>query len=165
MNAALAFSALCVIFTFAWLVTFRHRSPRRASELLLDAKVEIANSIYPMVSNGRCSRIYTDSDLWDAVGGVGGLIKIGRSAGSLATVARYFALECPECAPDLRAAWWDSVCVRFMVPLCLIEACLCRAFPLWRRPLSWGIARLYCDMASSVEIILSTYNAIPSARI
>lgn len=149
----LPFSA--IILALTWMATCSKRAPEKASELLKKANTDLADQIYPLISPGGRSRFYQDNELWEAMNKERGLIKIWRSAGAIASVASYLALECPECEPELRKVRFNAIYLRVLVPICLAEAAICTRCPRFPRIIAWGIARLYCDIASSIDVGLT----------
>jgi hypothetical protein len=144
-----------IILALTWLATCNKRAPKKTSDLLKNANTDLADQIYPLISPGGRSRFYQDNELWEAMNKERGLVKIWRSAGAIASAASYLALECPECEPELRKVRINSMYLRVLVPLCLIEAVICTRCPRFPRIIAWGIARLYCDIASSIDVGLT----------
>ncbi len=145
------------ILAILWLITSPIRRPRKLEELLPKIQPELADNLMLFIEK-QC---FVSSDsLNQAIGGWRGILKIHQQAGYIASVCHLLANVSVKDEPELEEIVLATMYLRFITPFCLLEMSFHALFALANSAAStslripristWGYARLYCDMVSSI---------------
>lgn len=150
-----AVAAAAVIACAAWLYKVTRRKPRNAEELINPVS-QLARNLYPFIEPRDDSKDWSDESLWKIMGGVSGLREMHRDAGTLMTLVLQIS---EDSAGQLGVTCDEIVCeciyLRLQTWGALAENAAKRTIPCLPRIQARSCARLYCDIASSFDVLLS----------
>jgi len=151
---------ILLIACIVWLVSSRRRAPLGIEALLQRAHPELADALSPFVAPdpARSYRYLDQEELWRTIGGPKGVREMADAASSVATITRQYAIQRPDLAPKLEAVFIATVYLRILCPFCLFEGVLHRNLPSLPRSFAWAYARLFCDIANSLEAAMTMHS-------
>ena len=146
---ALAVLGTCVL----WIVYFVLRRPRPIAQLVEKVRTSRCTQLFPFVEGCDLDRQWDDDALWAALGGASGLWSMFRECGSLIAIAQ--ALNAyPQCRDSAEEILSKTFYLYAEVLMCLFENRMRKALPWTPRLQARSCARLYCDIATSLEAVL-----------
>ena len=160
-----AIATSAVASSLLWTVAQSLRRPRSVDDLVKQIEKSLAGRLHPFVAVQDYSAAFNDKYLLQAIGGTRGILQIYREAGILASVAIRIGKQHPEDArQDAQRLFYTSVYLRVTVAACLVEAALAIPAPWLPRIQARGCARLYCEIAESIDAMLSTWEPCTAGK-
>jgi hypothetical protein len=152
-----------------WLATSRLRRPQQISELLANIHPDLANRLVPFIEQ---QVFESDRRLNEAIGGWRGMLEIYRHAGYIVSIVHLLANgQKVKEAPELEEILLSTIYIRYATPFCLLESAIPEFLASANRAAqtniniphigTWGYARLYCDMVSSLNAALAEGSPSP----
>jgi hypothetical protein len=131
------------------------RRRRTISQLVSKLELSRSNRLYPFVEGVNSSVSWDDDALWQAIGGREGIWKIHRECGFLMEISRNAKEIEPGCCTLAQDIFIKAFYLRgIMTWLALAEDFGHRSIPSIPRIHARSYARLYCDIASSLDTVL-----------
>lgn len=148
--------SLVLIATLGWAAYIVLRRRRSIPQLVEQLEISRADRLYPFVEGYDYSASWNDNALWAAIGGTGGIWEMRRDCGILMTIARNVKKTTPACEEIAQNMFVKAFYLRsVMTWLCVAESLVIIRLPSFPRIHARSYARLYCDMAASLDTVLS----------
>jgi hypothetical protein len=154
--SALAVAVFGFIALIATVWIFRtwshHKTP--VNTLIQSIDSTLAAKLYPFAES--CEDTLSDSRLWDEIGGVQGIARMHRDAGVFVTLSiRIRKLYPEDSSHAMREMFRNALYLRLMTWLSIIEFLAMTVMPTLPRVQVRSCALLYCEIRSSLDVVLS----------
>ena len=154
ITAAIVAAVLLLASAWACWVMLR-KKPKSVSEAIDHANTVYARVLTPFVELRNTAGV-DDEKMWNAIDRYRGLWAIYREAGIFVNAGISIGLNLPEERQDFATPIVvDALYLRGQLFLCLIEALVKSALPCLPRVQLRGMARLYCEIAVSLDVARS----------
>ena len=157
----------CVlVLAIVWILLTVFRKPKPIEELLNEVELNLAARLYPFIELRGPARFMDDDELWKAIGGINGIFLIHKESRVFVSLAIKIAKAYPEDAKNFaEEILCSAVYLRLTTWACLVEFMLRRIMPRLPRIQARSAAKLYCDIAMTIETVLSVCEPGLSVRI
>lgn len=112
---------------------------------------ETKDKLLPFAGPTASARFADKQELWRAIGGAAGVLKILMAAGAISNMAARCAHKYPNAQTAAETIFWEAMWLRVVAVWCLYEAAMCWMFPKCPRTMAGGLVRLYCDLVLDLE--------------
>lgn len=158
--ASAAFITCCF-----WIVYHVRRKPRTIAALVELIDTERAGRLFPYVDTKETEFGWDDELLWEEIGGIAGMFRIWRECGIILTLARQIKKQNAGCDTEANEIIEKAEYLYLEIIGALAEDMWKGSHASIPRLQTRSCARLCCDIATSLEVVLQIYSPTVPVRI